>query len=179
MKRIFITGLPGSGKTRLSRLLGAITDIRPTSVDRLLRTKKGVRRPNAEIAVDLDEKYEQENWIVECSFLPEYDNMMSKVDHLIVIDEKRHVRVWRAYRRLYISYGVSRALFPRDERVFRAYRFLLKMVFRGAQRKRKYAWLLDTAPDHVMCFYLNSDADVERFLKYAEEIVQREKNKEK
>lgn len=167
MKRIFITGLPASGKSRLARILHKKTGMPIIHIDRLRRDLQGVRHTKEEIIVALRAGTEQETWIVEGSFLHKYDDLLPNIDHFVIMDAKRHIRVWRAFLRIFRVHGMSRALFPREKRVFRAYWFWFKMLFRGRKRKKLYARLMKKAPDHVKCIRLNSDRDVEEFIAYA------------
>lgn len=172
MKRIFITGLPASGKSRLARILHKKTGMPIIHIDRLRRDLQGVRHTKEEIIVALRAGTEQETWIVEGSFLHKYDDLMPKIDHFVIMDAKRHIRVWRAIQRLFRVHGTLRVIFPHERRVFRGYGFLFKMLFRGRKRKKLYARLIEEAPDHVKCIRLNSDADVEEFIAYAEKEIQ-------
>lgn len=169
MKRVFITGRAGSGKTRLSNLLSELANIPKTHID-LIRadTPSDHPQPKEYVNTYLDQVVGEDEWIIEGAHLQEYNNMMSRIDHLLVLDFGKIIRCRRAFMRLYNNVGFLRTMFPHEKHVFQEYR-LVKQILRGrGNLNAYYSKLLNEAPDHVMCFYLNSDADVEKFIRYAE-----------
>lgn len=177
MKRVVITGQSGTGKTRLANIVSELTNIPKTHIDRIRADTPGDQpRPKEYVNAQIEKIVANDEWIIEGAYFQGYDNMMTRIDHFLVLDFGKFTRFRRVFMRMYKSKGFFRVMFPHEKRVFHGYWLLKRILLKECNLDDYYLKLLNEAPDHVMCFHLNSNADVEKFIRYTKMKNQQRRN---
>ena len=108
--RIFITGNAASGKTTLSKVLAAQTNLPVISLDRIVWLPKWQRQSSEKIRDALSNIICQETWIIEG--VSSY--VMEHADIIIFLDVPIYLAYWRAFKRTVKHLFKQRAEMPKS-----------------------------------------------------------------
>ena len=166
MERILVIGCPGSGKTRLAKLLGDKLDIPVVHLDRLWWTGEWENVTREEFDERLEEVLEGEKWIIDGNFSRTFPRRLQFADTVIWLDLPVLVCLWGATKRVFQNHGKSRPDMggncPEhfDKRKIELYKAIIEF---NRRNKKHYEELLKNTAAKV--YRLRSRRQVKRFLK--------------
>ena len=139
VKRIFIIGGPGSGKTTLARKLAAITDAPIHELDLVgYENGAGAKRALPDKLRDVETIAESEKWIAEGVFLWWTERLAEQADMVIWLDVPWHLAWWRIVSR-HVKTSISRT---NRHRGWRKLRYFL-------QNARRYYTGKESRPESI------------------------------
>lgn len=110
MERIFITGNAGSGKTTLSKKIGAILDREVTSLDKIVWQPGWVITPPRERSVQISHLIKSNRWIIDGVS----KDLLKAADTIIFLDCPRRISYWRVLKRNWRYLFKSRPELPKN-----------------------------------------------------------------
>ncbi len=114
MKRIAILGSPGSGKSTLSRQLGAITGIPVVHLDNLYWRPGWVEPERKQWAILQEEVVQGDTWIIDGNYGATAHIRIQSADTIIFLDPPRTVCLYRAIKRAMQYRGRTRSDMGQD-----------------------------------------------------------------
>ena len=108
MERILVIGCPGSGKTRLAKLLGEKLNFPVVHLDRLWWTGTWENVSQEEFDRQLDEVLETEKWIIDGNFSRTMPLRLQHCDTIVYLDYSRWQCLMGMTQRVIANYGKSR-----------------------------------------------------------------------
>ena len=108
MERILVIGCPGSGKSRLARLLGEKLNLPVIHLDRLWWTDGWENVSMEEFDRKLEEVLEGEKWIIDGNFSRTMPLRLRHCDTIIYLDYSRLQCLMGMTQRVVANYGKSR-----------------------------------------------------------------------
>ena len=112
MERIVIIGCPGSGKTRLARMLGERLDLTVVHLDRLWWKSGWENVTQEEFDNRLQNALALDSWIIDGNYSRTMDARLEKCDTIIYLDYSRMSCLWGLFQRVAGSRGKSRTDLP-------------------------------------------------------------------
>lgn len=112
MKRIVIIGCPGSGKTRLARLLGEKLHLTVVHLDRLWWRSGWENVTQEEFDARLEKALSLDSWIIDGNYSRTMDARLAKCDTIIYLDYSRWACLWGMLQRVLGNYGKNRSDMP-------------------------------------------------------------------
>ena len=112
MKRIVIIGCPGSGKTRLARLLGEKLHLTVVHLDRLWWKSGWENVTQEEFDARLEKALSLDSWIIDGNYSRTMDARLQKCDTIVYLDYSRWVCLWGMLQRVLGNYGKNRTDMP-------------------------------------------------------------------
>ncbi len=104
-RRILVIGAGGSGKTTLSKEIGARTGLPVIHLDRLFWHPGWVPTPDAEWDAIIDELIRREKWIMDGNYGRTMAPRLSAADTVIFLDVHPLVSLWRIAKRRWTNRG--------------------------------------------------------------------------
>ena len=108
MERILVIGCPGSGKTRLAKLLGEKLNIPVVHLDNLWWTGCWENVSREEFDARLEEALEEEAWIIDGNFSRTMEHRLRYCAPVFFLDLPPLVCLWGVIRRMITDYGRTR-----------------------------------------------------------------------
>ncbi|HEX9955017.1 MAG TPA: zeta toxin family protein [Allosphingosinicella sp.] len=164
--RIMIVGQPGSGKSRLARLLGERTGLPVVHVDRIHWQPGWVERPKEEKTRLCREVEQQSRWIFEGGHSATWGSRVARADMLIVLQRPLALRLWRVLRRTFADLGRTRPDMADGcpERLSSLPEFIGYIWSTRNSAREKMNRLAAAAPSGCKVVLLRSDREVDSFL---------------
>ncbi|WP_165482911.1 AAA family ATPase [Legionella anisa] len=110
MERIFITGNAGSGKTTLSKKIGAILNREVISLDTIVWQPGWVITPPKERSVQIGHLIKSNRWIIDGVS----KDLLKAADTIIFLDYPRRTSYWRVFKRNWRYLFKSRPELPKN-----------------------------------------------------------------
>ncbi|WP_296615612.1 topology modulation protein [Sphingomonas sp.] len=166
MQRIMIIGQPGSGKSRLARTLGRITDLPVIHIDTIHWRPGWIERAAAEktrLCLDVEMG---DRWIFEGGHSATWENRISRADMLIWLDRGTLIRICRVIWRAALHIGRTRPDLPQGcpERWSMLPDFLRYIWRSRLSARERMANLVGRAPASCRVVVLRSNRQVARFV---------------
>lgn len=108
LKRIFIVGASGTGKSTLARMLGARLNLPVIHIDPFFFTAGWVQRPQEETAALISKAIQEPEWVFEGNFSSSFDERAEAADLIVMLEVGRYRRMWRVIWRTLRFYGRTR-----------------------------------------------------------------------
>lgn len=108
MKRILVIGCPGSGKTRLAKLLGEKQDLPVVHLDQLWWTGEWENVTREEFDRKLEKVLAGEQWIIDGNFSRTMPQRLQRCDTIIYLDYSRWQCLAGMTQRVLCNYGKHR-----------------------------------------------------------------------
>jgi len=108
MERILVIGCPGSGKTRLAKLLGEKLNLPVVHLDNLWWTGEWENVSREEFDARLEEVLEGEKWIIDGNFSRTMPLRLQHCDTIVYLDYHRWQCLLGMTQRVLANYGKSR-----------------------------------------------------------------------
>jgi adenylate kinase family enzyme len=102
MKRVFIGGIPGAGKSTLARKVGGKLGLPVCYLDHLYHADGWNVRPEAEARKDFDALAETETWVAEGIFKGLSTTLMARADMIVFLDFPGWYAVLQLFRRWFL-----------------------------------------------------------------------------
>jgi adenylate kinase family enzyme len=99
MKRIFVIGPGGAGKSTFATQLGEILGIEVIHLDSLYWKPGWVEPPKSEWAATLEALLERDTWIVDGNYSGTLERRLAVCDAVVFLDLPRRTCIWRVLRR--------------------------------------------------------------------------------
>ena len=163
MKRIIIIGCPGSGKTRLARMLQEKLDLPLVHLDRLWWTKGWENVSMEEFDERLSRALALDSWIIDGNYSRTMEVRLQKCDTIIYLDYSRWVCLCGMFQRVLGNYGKVRPDLPEGcpERFdWEFVKFIWN--FNKNNRVRNYTWIAKAK--HAKAIVLKNRKEVAAFL---------------
>jgi adenylate kinase family enzyme len=109
MQRIAIVGCSGAGKSTLARALGERLSLPVIHIDTLF-WQPGWKEGDRETLRDLlDQAAAADRWIIEGGFASQSAQRFARADTIVWVERPTWLCLWRAFRRMLLSFGRTRA----------------------------------------------------------------------
>jgi len=167
MKRVMITGGPGSGKSMLAVALGEKTGLPVFHMDKIHYRPGWVERSRAEKDQLTHEIHVRDHWILEGGHSNTFAERVARSDTFLWLDVPVGLRTIRVLRRSLRYYGQSRPDLPEGcpERFNRQTLDFLRFIWRTRQSARmKLEAIYLNPPAHLSVHRLTSLSQVRAFL---------------
>ena len=109
MKRVMIMGSPGAGKSTLARKLAAVTGLPLKHLDAEYWLPGWTEREPAEWDKRLAKIVAGERWIIDGNYGSSLEPGAARADTIVHLDYPTALCIWRACKRIAITYGRVRA----------------------------------------------------------------------
>ncbi|MGH7024991.1 MAG: hypothetical protein ACREEB_15575 [Caulobacteraceae bacterium] len=109
MQRIAIVGCSGGGKSTLARELGARLGLPVVHMDTLFWKPGWTESDREEFVARVDAAAAAERWVMEGGFITHSTARFARADTVIWIELPRWLCLWRAFARMLVNFGRSRA----------------------------------------------------------------------
>jgi adenylate kinase family enzyme len=109
MQRIAIVGCSGGGKSTLARALGARLGLPVVHMDMLFWRPGWTESPIEEFLPKVEAAAAQERWIIEGGYTAASALRFARADVIVWIEAPRWLCLWRAFARMALNFGRSRA----------------------------------------------------------------------
>ena len=174
MQRVAVTGISGSGKTRLARRLAAAMDAPYLELDAVFHQPGWQERPLEEFRADVDAHTSHERWVVDGSYQSRVGDLTwGRADTVVWVDPPRWRGMARIVRRtLHRVVGQQELwngnretwanLMPWNPPTDNIIRWAWTRY--GPMRERMEAAMADPEWEHVTFLRVRRDADVDALL---------------
>ena len=163
MERILVIGCPGSGKTRLAKLLGEKLDLPVVHLDNLWWTDGWQNVSREEFDARLEEVLEGERWIIDGNFSRTMPLRLQHCDTIVYLDYSRWQCLAGMTQRVIANYGKSRPDMGGNcpERFDPEF---VKFIwnFNKNNRSMNYTWIAQAK--HAKAIVLKNRKEAKRFL---------------
>lgn len=159
MRRIFVIGLSGSGKTFTAQRLSHLTNIELFQVDTLIRLVLDNQTRQQVMAV-LEDIQQRHEWIIDGIVYHEARKLLSKADTVIFLKRSLSKRMFRVAQR----WSTPNTPAFQGGNFSALLRHLWQMVRVNSQANSKHLQLFATLPEHIDRVLLRSDSEVETWL---------------
>ncbi len=124
MKKIYIIGIVGAGKTTLSKELSQRLNIRSYEVDTIIyrQTKKGrIKQSVAEQIAEFTDINKESAWIIEGTYRSSCKYLLENADIILFLDPPQYVRKIRIIKRfLKQQLGLEKSHYKSDLKMLKA-----------------------------------------------------------
>ena len=163
MKRIVIIGCPGSGKTRLARMLGEKLNLTVVHLDRLWWKKGWENVTQEEFHARLNNALALDSWIIDGNYSRTMDARLAKCDTIIYLDYSRWACLWGMLQRVLGNYGKNRSDMP-DGCPERFDWELVKFIWKFNENNRVINYTRIAKYKHAKAIVLKSRKEAKAFL---------------
>jgi adenylate kinase family enzyme len=164
MERIAIVGCSGGGKSTLARAVGERLGLPVVHMDTLFWKPGWVESDADSFRVLVDEAAATERWVMDGGFVSYSAVRFARADTVIWVDRPMWLCLWRAFARMLLNFGHSRAdLAPGCPERF-DFAFYLYILNWNRKMRPKVARALAEQASHARIIRLSSDRDTARFL---------------
>ena len=108
MERILVIGCPGSGKTRLAKLLGDKLNLPVVHLDNLWWTDGWENVSREEFDARLENALNLDSWIIDGNYSRTMDARLEKCDTIIYLDFSRWACLRGMFQRVILNHGKVR-----------------------------------------------------------------------
>lgn len=157
MKRIFITGNAGSGKTTLSKKIGKILCIDPFSLDKVVWKPGWVMAPAMERSIQIRHLIKPNQWIIDGVS----KDILKAADTIIFLDCPRRISYWRVLKRNWRYLFKSRPELPKNCPEILITKKLIQIIWNFQRLVRP--GILDYIEEHKdskNIFHLRNNSDI-------------------
>lgn len=164
VRRIAILGSPGSGKSTVSRQLGAITGIPVVHLDKLYWKPGWVEPARHQWATLQEELVQRDAWIIDGNYGGTAHIRIQSADTIIFLDPPRWVCLYRAIKRALQYRGKTRSDMGQDcpEKVDGEF---LRYIWRfRSQQRPQLLKRLEAVQHEKMVVVLRTGRDVRQYL---------------
>lgn len=165
MERIFITGNAGSGKTTLSKKIGAILNRDVISLDAIVWQPGWVITPPMNRAIEIGNLIKSDRWIIEGVST----DLLKTADTIIFLDCSRRVSYWRVLKRNWRYLFKSRPELPKNcpEILIMKQLILIIWNFQKMVRPSIIAYIEDNK-DCKNIFRIRGNSDINSLISFIE-----------
>jgi len=163
MQRVLVIGSGGSGKSTLSKRLGAVLGLPVIHLDTLYWSPGWIEPDKAEWAQTVRSVIDQEAWVLDGNYSGTLPQRIEACDTVVFLDVSRLICLWRVLKRLARYHGRARPDLPAGcpERLDVA--FLLWIWNYPNRSRRKVLALLERYRTTKNVVHLRTRNEVERF----------------
>ncbi|GAU78500.1 hypothetical protein [Fusibacter sp. 3D3] len=145
MKKIYIIGIVGAGKTTFSRNLSRKLNIHPYEIDEIAykQTEKGrLKQSDEEQIATFKRINEKHIWIIEGTYRPSCQYLLENADTIIFLDPPLYVRKIRIIKRfLKQQLGIETSPYKSDLKMLKA---MFKWTHDFEKNRKDFEMLLKT-----------------------------------
>jgi adenylate kinase family enzyme len=109
MERVLVIGIPGSGKSTLSKRLGAILNLPVIHLDQRFWNSGWIPTPTEQHRRDFADLASGDKWIMDGTYDSSLDLRLPRADTVIFLDFLTLPCFWRILKRIVTSYGTTRS----------------------------------------------------------------------
>jgi len=169
--RIALVGNPGSGKSTLSMRLQSIFSVPVYHLDQHFWLP-GWERPDRSYFEKIHHRLcDEPQWIIEGMAIRHFAYRALKADVIIFLDISRGICLWRIFKRAFCNFGrVRNTSAPGCPERMPDWEFLSYVLNFNRKQKPEIEALCKQYKASETIFVLRSTAEIEAFLKKAEEV---------
>jgi len=108
MRKVFIIGICGAGKSTLARQLSQKIEFPVIHLDQYYWKSGWVTQEKKDFENKVKELSKQESWIMDGNYSSTFNIRFAQADTLIVLDYSRYMAIFRSTKRIISYYGKSR-----------------------------------------------------------------------